>query len=90
MLQKTVDVFFKKWAIPSLLFFIFIFSKQLIVNKFMKFRRWLDSNRGSLVLEATVQPTEPQPLRHNFDVFVAWSYETSIVAKAATYMLYVA
>ena len=29
---------------------------------FNKFCRWLDSNRGPLVLEATAQPTEPQPL----------------------------
>ena len=43
--------------------FIFIisiqFKVQLIVNGIF---RWLDSNRGSLVLEATALPTEPQPL----------------------------
>ena len=50
--------FFIKWAIPGL-FFVF---QQLTVNTFIiKFRRWLDSNRGPLALEATVLPTEPQP-----------------------------
>ena len=29
----------------------------------IKLYRWLDSNRGSLVLEATALPTEPQLLR---------------------------
>ena len=33
-------------------------SKQM----FNKFCRWLDSNRGPLILEATALPTEPQPL----------------------------
>ena len=28
----------------------------------IKFRRWLDSNHGPLVLEATSLPTDPQPL----------------------------
>ena len=43
----------KKYANSGLFFFIFVFSIQLIVNKFIKFRRWLDSNRRSLVSEAT-------------------------------------
>ena len=56
-------LFFKKWAIPGLFFFIFVFSIQMKVNNDQyKFRRWLDSNRGPLVLEATALPTEPQPL----------------------------
>ena len=50
-----------KWAIPGL-FFIFVFSTQLLMNNFTKFRRWLDSNCGPLVSEATALPTEPQPL----------------------------
>ena len=55
--------FFLKWAIPSLFFFIFVFSVQLTVNNVQyKFGRWLDSNHGPLVLEATALPTEPQPL----------------------------
>ena len=32
-LMKIKKTFFKKWAIPSLFFFIFIFSIQLTVNK---------------------------------------------------------
>ena len=35
---------------------------QLIVNKWIKFRRWLDSNSRPLVSEVTALPTEPQPL----------------------------
>ena len=53
------DACFFKWAFPGLFFFIFVFSIQLIVNKKC---RWLDSNCGSLVSEATALPTEPQPL----------------------------
>ena len=51
-----------KWSIPCLFFFIFVFSTQLTVNKCsIKVCRWLDSNRGSLVSEATALPTEPSP-----------------------------
>ena len=40
--------------------FIFVFST---INMFItKFCLWLDSNRGPLVVEATVLPTELQPL----------------------------
>ena len=40
----------KKWAIPGLFLFIFVFSIQLIINKCsIKFCRWLESNRGPLV-----------------------------------------
>ena len=56
---------FKKWAILGLFFFIFVFSIQLTVNKWMsviKVCRWQVSNRGHLALEATALPTEPQPL----------------------------
>ena len=35
---------------------------------FNKFCRWLDSNRGPLVSEATAQPTEPQPLPNKHKV----------------------
>ena len=54
---KFINVFM--WAIPGLFFFIFVFSIQSIVNKIC---RSLDSNRGSLVLEVTALPTEPQPV----------------------------
>ena len=58
--------FFKKWAIPGLFFFYFrLFNTQLTVYKcsmLINFCRWLDSNRASLVSEATALPTEPQPL----------------------------
>ena len=52
-------------AIPGLFFFIFVFSKQLIVNKIC---RWLDLNHRSLVSEVNALPTEPQPLP-NFMIF---------------------
>ena len=59
--------FFKKWAIPGLFLFIFVFSIQLVIYKLtnecsIKFCRWLESNRGPLVSKATALPTEPQPL----------------------------
>ena len=43
--------------------FLFPSFQQLTVNIFnIKFCRWLNTNRGSLVLEATALPSEPQPL----------------------------
>ena len=61
------NFYFFKWAIPGLFFFIFcLFNTQLIVYNngsiLINFCRWLDSNRGPLVSEATALPTEPQPL----------------------------
>ena len=51
-------------SLPLLI--IFIFSIQLIINKFsIKFCEWLESNRGPLDLKATALPTEPQPLPLN-------------------------
>ena len=59
---KTVLLFFKR-AIPGLFFFIFAFLIQLTVNNVQyNCCRRQDLNRGSLVSEATAQPTEPQPL----------------------------
>ena len=59
---KTVLLFFKR-AMPGLFFFIFVFSIQLTVNNVQyNCCRRQDLNRGSLVSEATAQPTEPQPL----------------------------
>ena len=47
-------------TILGLIFSLFSwFQYSLILNKVL---RWLDSNRRSLVLEATALPTEPQPL----------------------------
>ena len=55
--------FLKKWAIPGLFLFIFVFSIQLIINKCsIKFCRWLESNCGPLVSKSTALATEPQPL----------------------------
>ena len=58
--------FFKKWAIPGLFFYIFVFSihswQKTNVQYINKFCQWLDSNRGPLVSEATALPTEPQTL----------------------------
>ena len=61
---KRICFFFKKkWAIPGLFLFIFVFSIQLIINKCsIKFCQWLESNRGPLVSKASALPTEPQPL----------------------------
>ena len=62
------DIYFlKKWAIPGLFLFIFVFSIQLIINKLTKnvhykFCQWLELNSGLLVSKETALPTEPQPL----------------------------
>ena len=50
-------------AIPGLCLSLFSSFQQLTENiKFIKFRRWLDSNRGPLASEATALPSEPQTL----------------------------
>ena len=46
---------FLKIGFPGLYFFICVFSIQLTVDEICQ---WLDSNRGSVVLEATALPTE--------------------------------
>ena len=49
-----------KWAIPGLIFFIFV---VLIVNsKEVQLCLWLHLNCGPLVSKVTALPTEPQPL----------------------------
>ena len=42
--------------------FIFVCSTVTVNMLNIKFCRWVDSNCGSLGLEAYVLPTEPQPL----------------------------
>ena len=60
---KLYFFFFKSGPFPASFLFIFVFSVQLIINKCsIKFCRWLEANRGPLVLKATALPTEPQPL----------------------------
>ena len=50
------------------------------------FRRWLDSNRGPLVSEATALPTEPQPLPNVWLIFELLNFcsfnNTNATAKA--------
>ena len=59
----TIVFFLKSGPFPASFSFIFVFSIQLIINKCsIKFCRWLESNRGPLVLKATTLPTAPQPL----------------------------
>ena len=49
-------------AISGLYFFILVFSILFMVNNWIEYRRWLNSNLGPLVLEVTALPNEPQPL----------------------------
>ena len=57
-----------------LLFSLFSSFQQLTVNMFIiKSCRWLNSNCGPLVSEATALPTEPQPLPTAMKLFAAWS-----------------
>ena len=50
---------------------------------FNKFCRWLNSNRGPLVLEATALPTEPQPLPHVVNFIVSKANKSQIVKQEA-------
>ena len=50
----------KNWAFSGLFFLYFRLFNT--VDSTYKFCRWLDSNRGPLVSEATALPTAPQPL----------------------------
>ena len=60
--QSGPFLFFRKrWAIPGLFFFIFVFSISMY-NWQIQFFGFQDSNCGSLVSEATALPTEPPPL----------------------------
>ena len=67
-----IKMFFFKWAIPGLfsLFSSFQYTvdgKQMF-NINIIFYRWLVSNRGPWVLEATALTTEPQPLPKMLDL----------------------
>ena len=67
---KFNKTFFKKWAIPVLLFFIFVFSTRLTVNKCsIKVCQRLDLNRGSPVSEVTGLPLSYNhcPIKQNFN-----------------------
>ena len=63
--RNNSNFFVKKMGNPRPLFLYFrLFNTQLTVNKcsiyiYIIFCRWLDSNRGPLVSEATALPTEP-------------------------------
>ena len=61
LLCSWVQYFFKNGPFRPL-FSLFWSFQQLSVYMFIiEFRRWLDSNRGPLVSEATTLPTEWQP-----------------------------
>ena len=57
--KKIEKLCFFNRPLPVSFPFILVVSIQLMVNKIY---RWLDSNCGSLVTEATTLPAEPQPL----------------------------
>ena len=80
--------FLKSGPFPASFLFIFVFSVQLIINKCsIKFCRWLEANRGPLVLKATALPTEPQPLPYMFvwkDRKINDTEETQITFNDAT------
>ena len=59
LFQTSEAIYFLKWAIPGLAFFIFVFLKQLEIYKICQ---WRDDNCRPLVLEATALPTAPQLL----------------------------
>ena len=76
-----------KKIIHGLFFFNFVFSIQLTVKMTcIKVCRWLDSNHGPLVSEATVPPTEPQSLPQRLQ---NWNSITSgaICAKSTTLLI---
>ena len=56
------NLFYKRGAIPGLFSFIFVYSVFWLHKWQIKFCRWRDLNRGSLVSDVTALPTEPPPL----------------------------
>ena len=82
---RHFSVLSKKFGPFQASFFLyFVFSTVNRKYVHCKILRWLDSNRGPLVLEATALPTEPQPLP-NFCIlpslgrpvlFVKWILQT--------------
>ena len=67
--SQSAKVPFLKWAISGPFFSIFVYSIQVTVDNkqmFNKSCRWLDSNPGPLILQATALPTVPQPLPIKF------------------------
>ena len=76
-------MFFLKWAIFGLFFFIFVFSIQLTVNNVQyNFRQWLILNLGPLESEATNLTTEPQPLPA---YGIVWTVGVSLLCKRLFY-----
>ena len=60
----------------------FLFSSFLLYNWQVKFCGCLDSNRGSLMLEATALPTEPQPLTEVKYLTLSWArYRVGLLVK---------
>ena len=59
VLVDPLNIFLKMGHSRSLIQHNTVDSKQMF---YIKICRWLDSNGGPLVLEATSVPTEPQPL----------------------------
>ena len=58
--KRNSDLYFLVKTFPeSFLLFVSAFSIQLKIDQSYQ---WLNSNRGSLLSEATALPTEPQPL----------------------------
>ena len=60
--KKYLFNIFENWAIPELFFFISVISIQTTAYKYYIVCQWLDSNRKLLVMDVTVQPTEPQSM----------------------------
>ena len=59
--------------VPGLFFFIFrLFNTVFITVISKKYCQWLDSNRGSLVLDATALPTAPQLLPHPLSLSISF------------------
>ena len=81
LIYSSRKLFLKKWAIPGLFLFIFVFSTQLTIKIVqLKLCQWLDSNRGPLVLEATALPTEPQSVMSIFyKQFTITIYDSRVV-----------
>ena len=71
LLAMISSTSFKMGHSLTLFLYFRLSYKQLTVNMFNKSCRWLDSDPGHLVSEATELSTEPQPLPPNFNLF-AW------------------
>ena len=61
-IERMFTYLFKNGPFPASFLCVFVFSTVNSLTVRYNFCRWLDSNRGRMLSEATELPTEPRPL----------------------------